>query len=51
MELTVKSLKNNPENPKIEADDDFIEKFENYAGSIGTYRQYRIHKSPIPSYI
>jgi len=35
MELTVKSLKNNPENPKIEASNDFIEQFENYAESIG----------------
>ena len=35
MELTVKSIKNNPKNPKIEASDDFIEQFENYAGSIG----------------
>jgi Pyruvate/2-oxoacid:ferredoxin oxidoreductase delta subunit len=35
MELTVKSLKNNPENPKVEAKTDFIKRFENYAGSIG----------------
>ena len=35
MELTVKSLKNNPENPKIKASNDFIEQFENYAESIG----------------
>ncbi|MGB9979658.1 epoxyqueuosine reductase [Methanobacterium sp.] len=35
MELTVKSLKNNPENPKVEAKTDFIEQFENYAKSIG----------------
>ena len=35
MELTVKSLKNNPENPKVEAKTDFIKRFENYAESIG----------------
>ena len=35
MELTVKSLKNNPENPKVEAKADFIKQFENYAESIG----------------
>ncbi|MGB9936643.1 MAG: 4Fe-4S binding protein [Methanobacterium sp.] len=35
MELTVKSLRDNPENPKIEAENDFIIKFENYAESIG----------------
>lgn len=35
MELTVKSLENNPENPKIEASNDFIKQFENYAKSIG----------------
>ncbi len=35
MEITVKSLKNNPRNPKIEAEDDFIKQLENYAGSIG----------------
>lgn len=35
MELTVKSLKNNPEDPKVEAETDFIKQFENYAKSIG----------------
>lgn len=35
MELTVKSLKNNPENPKVDAKVDFIKQFENYAKSIG----------------
>jgi ferredoxin len=35
MEFTVKSLKNNPENPKIQAENVFIEKLENYAKSIG----------------
>ena len=35
MESTVKSLKNNPEIPKIQAGNDFIQKFENYAHSIG----------------
>ena len=35
MELTIKSIKNNPKNPKIKASEDFIEQFENYAGSIG----------------
>lgn len=35
MELTVKSLKNNPKNPKVEAKTDFIEQFENYSESIG----------------
>lgn len=35
MEFTVKSIKNNPENPKIQADYDFTRRFENYAGSIG----------------
>ncbi|MCZ3367004.1 MULTISPECIES: 4Fe-4S dicluster domain-containing protein [Methanobacterium] len=35
MEMTVKSLKNNPYNPKVEAEADFIKQFEDYAGSIG----------------
>jgi NAD-dependent dihydropyrimidine dehydrogenase PreA subunit len=35
MEFTVKSLKNNPENPKIQVENVFIEKLENYAKSIG----------------
>jgi epoxyqueuosine reductase len=35
MELTVKSLKNNPESPKTEAENDFIQKIEKYAESIG----------------
>ncbi len=35
MELTVKSVNNNPNNPKIKAEDDFIDKFKNYAHSIG----------------
>ncbi len=35
MEYTVKSLNDNPYNPKTEASDKFIEKFERYAHSIG----------------
>lgn len=35
MEVTVKSLKDNPENPKIWAENDFIQKLENYAHSMG----------------
>jgi ferredoxin len=35
MEFTVKSLKENPENPKIVAENDFIRKLENYAESSG----------------
>lgn len=35
MEFTIKSLKDNPENPKIQAENDFISKLENYAESIG----------------
>ncbi len=35
MEITVKSLKNNPYNPKVEAEEDFIKQFEDYAGLIG----------------
>lgn len=35
MEITIKSLKDNPENPKIQAENDFIIKLENYAESIG----------------
>lgn len=35
MEFTIKSLKNNPENPKMEAEDEFFDEFENYAKSIG----------------
>lgn len=35
MEYTVKSLKNNPDNPKNATEDDFIQKFENYSKSIG----------------
>ncbi len=37
MEFTVKSLKNNPENPKIQAENDFIGKLEIYAYSIGIH--------------
>jgi len=35
MEYTVKSLKDNPENPKKMADNGFIENFENYANTLG----------------
>lgn len=35
MEYTVKSLKNNPSNPKATAEDDFTQKFEDYAYSMG----------------
>ena len=35
MESTVKSLKNNPDNPKATTGDEFIQKFEKYAHSIG----------------
>jgi len=35
MEFTVKSLKYNPENPRIEAETEFFDEFENYAYSIG----------------
>ena len=38
MEYTVKSLKNNPDDLKIISEDDFIEKLENYAHSIGIDR-------------
>jgi epoxyqueuosine reductase len=35
MEYTVKSLKNNPENPEAIAENGFKEKFEDYANSVG----------------
>ncbi|HML05204.1 MAG TPA: 4Fe-4S binding protein [Methanobacterium sp.] len=35
MEFTVKSLKNNPENPKMGTKNEFFDEFENYAKSIG----------------
>ncbi|MGF7117068.1 4Fe-4S binding protein [Methanobacterium oryzae] len=35
MEFTVKSLKNNPKNPKIEVENGFTRKIENYAHSLG----------------
>jgi len=35
MEYTVKSLKNNPSNLKVTAESNFIQKFEDYAHSIG----------------
>lgn len=35
MELTVKSVTNNPKNPKMKAENEFFDKFKNYAYSIG----------------
>ena len=44
MEETVKSLNNNPINPKTKATQEFIKKFEKYAYSIGI-KSNRIYKS------
>lgn len=35
MEYTIKSLRDNPDNPKTTAEDNFMKKFEDYAKSIG----------------